>query len=138
MGIASVITGLIQGVATPITGHLNKRLETKQVEMQLKGKLAEKKLDATKEVVLSEKEWELISKRAEGSSWKDEYVTVSIISIMNIIVLGGLATAFGFPEVLEGIILAIETLVANGVDVGGLIKVTVYAALGIYVVKRAF
>tara|TARA_R110000796_G_scaffold52810_1_gene124345 strand:- start:124 stop:540 length:417 start_codon:yes stop_codon:yes gene_type:complete len=136
MSIGTIIAQAASGLAAPITGYLGKREETKQVTKTVDAKLAEVKLDSNTEITLSDKEWENISKRAETSSWKDEYVTVSVVSILNLIVLGGILTAFNQPQVLEGVTVALTTFNTIGVDIGGIMKVTIYAALGIYAFKK--
>ena len=136
MSLGNIIKDTVSGLVSPITGYLGRREETKQITKTADAKLAEKRLDNAAEVSLSDKEWENIGKRSESGSWKDEYVTVSVVSIFNLIVIGGLATAFGYPQVLEGVTVAMTTLNAVGVEVGDIMKVTIYAALGIYAFKK--
>ena len=38
--------------------------------------------------------------------------------------------AFGFPQMLDGVVLAIKALVEAGVDIGMLIMAVVFAAIG--------
>lgn len=136
----SIIDKLSGGIAQAAAGAFNKRTERKIQQDALKGKLAEKRIDSETQIELSEKEWELLSKKAEESTWKDEYAVVSVISILNLIVLGGIASAFGYPQILDGIRVAIVELntALNGTELGGIMKVTIYAALGIYGINRIF
>lgn len=135
MGILDKLTG---GVAEAAAGAFNKRTERKIQQDALKGKLAEKRIDSATQIELSEKEWEILSKKAEESTWKDEFITVTVMSIFIIIIVGGILSAFGFPEVLEGIKIAIEELNAalNGTTLGHIMSVTVYAGLGVYAIKK--
>lgn len=135
MGILDKLSG---GIAQAAAGAFNKRTERKIQQDALKGKLAEKRIDSETQIELSEKEWELLSKKAEESTWKDEFITVTVMSIFIIIIVGGILSAFGFPEVLEGIKIAIEelNLALNGTTLGHIMSVTVYAGLGVYAIKK--
>jgi hypothetical protein len=136
MSIASIIGTAAQAVVAPVASVLNKRQETKQLNRTVDAKLAEKKLDSSTEIALTDKEWENIGKRNETTSWKDEYVTVSVVSIFNLILLGGILTAFGQPQLLQGITEALTAFNAMGVNIGDIMKVTIYAALGIYAFRK--
>jgi hypothetical protein len=132
----SIIKDIVGGVVSPVTNYLGKREETKQTGQSLEAKIATAKIDSDTQITLSDKEWELIGKRAEGGTWKDEYITVSVVSIFNLIVLGGLASAFGYGQVLEGVNLAIDSLNNLEGNMADILKVTIYAGLGIYAVKK--
>tara|TARA_R110000803_G_scaffold51629_2_gene106610 strand:- start:17297 stop:17713 length:417 start_codon:yes stop_codon:yes gene_type:complete len=136
MGITSVVSGVLSSIAAPVASVLNSRQETIQLNATVNGKLANKVLDNEATISLSDKEWEHLGKKNENGSWKDEYVTVSVVSILNLIVLGGILTAFGKPQLLEGVTVALTTFNEIGVDIGSILKVTVYAALGIYAFKK--
>ena len=136
MGITSVVSGVLSSIAAPVASVLNSRQETIQLNATVNGKLANKVLDNEATISLSDKEWEHLGKKNENGSWKDEYVTVSVVSILNLIVLGGILTAFNQPQVLEGVTVALTTFNTIGVDIGGIMKVTIYAALGIYAFKK--
>ena len=130
MGITSVVSGVLSSIAAPVASVLNSRQETIQLNATVNGKLANKVLDNEATISLSDKEWEHLGKKNENGSWKDEYVTVSVVSILNLIVLGGM------PQLLEGVTVALTTFNEIGVDIGSILKVTVYAALGIYAFKK--
>ena len=136
MGITSVVSGVLSSIAAPVASVLNSRQETIQLNATVNGKLANKVLDNEATISLSDKEWEHLGKKNENGSWKDEYGTVSVVSILNLIVLGGILTAFGKPQLLEGVTVALTTFNEIGVDIGSILKVTVYAALGIYAFKK--
>lgn len=136
MGITSVVSGVLSSIAAPVASVLNSRQETIQLNATVNGKLANKVLDNEATISLSDKEWEHLGKKNENGSWKDEYVTVSVVSVLNLIVLGGILTAFGKPQLLEGVTVALTTFNEIGVDIGSILKVTVYAALGIYAFKK--
>jgi hypothetical protein len=128
---------IIGTLADSVTSLFRQRGERKAAKEAAKAKLAVAKQTGDYNIELSDQEWESIAQNKQGESWKDEYVTVSVVSIINMIVVGGIAAAFGHPEVLEGLALAITTLVSAGVDMGFLITATVLAALGLHI-KRNF
>jgi hypothetical protein len=78
----------------------------------------------------------MLSQWQQQSTWKDEYVTVSVVAIFNLILVGGVLAAFGRPEVLQGVESAVVALNNIGVDVGTLLEVTIYCALGLYSVVK--
>ena len=133
MSIASIVTGLFK----PVASIINKRQERKQLKEQAVAKLSQSAQDDTQAINLNKDEWEALNVAGMQHTWKDEYVTVSVVSILNIIVVGGLATAFGYPQVLTGIGTAIKALGDVGVDIGFLLEATILAGLGLSIWKRA-
>ena len=133
MSIASIVTGLFK----PVASIINKRQERKQLKEQAVAKLSQSAQDDTQAINLNKDEWEALNVSGMQHTWKDEYVTVSVVSILNIIVVGGLATAFGYPQVLSGIGTAIKALGEVGVDIGFLLEATILAGLGLSIWKRA-
>ncbi|KKL23290.1 hypothetical protein LCGC14_2426890 [marine sediment metagenome] len=133
MSIASIVTGLFK----PVASIINKRQERKQLKEQAVAKLTQSAQDDTQAINLNKDEWEALNVSGMQHTWKDEYVTVSVVSILNIIVVGGLATAFGYPQVLSGIGTAIKALGEVGVDIGFLLEATILAGLGLSIWKRA-
>ena len=67
---------------------------------------------------MSKAEWELVSKKVEGESWKDEYVTVLITSPIIVMFLGCLAAPFGVTGILEGGELMVKPSRATVCDYG--------------------
>lgn len=132
MNLGSILGGLIK----PAAEAFKSRNERKAVEKSLEAKIAEKKIDATAQVTFNDQEWERLAAWSNESTWKDEYVTVSVLAIWNFIVIGALLSAFGYPQMLEGIKLAMITLNDVGVDVGSIMKITILAALGIYALRK--
>jgi len=121
----------------PIAGVFQKREERKLATKQIEGKLAEAKMKGDQQVTFNDQELEVVRTKGLEGTWKDEYVTVSVVSVFNLIVVGGIATAFGYPQVLEGVGLAITALVSAGVDFGFILTATVTAAIGLNVWRKA-
>jgi hypothetical protein len=127
----SVLTGLLQSLVAPVANIFAKREERKLSKETAKGKLQQAKQAGKLTVALTDAEWESISTGLQDSTWKDEYVTVSVVSIFNLYIIGGIATAFGYPQVLEGTSTGIKALVEAGVDIGLLLTAVVFAAIGL-------
>jgi len=123
-------------ILKPLTGIFAKREERKLVRQQASDKLQQSKADGSLKLELNKDEWEALQVKGMDNSWKDEYVTVSVVSILNVIVIGGLAAAFGYPQILEGIVVSITALESVGVDIGFLLEAAVLAGLGLSVWKR--
>lgn len=120
----------------PVAKVFSKREERKLATETLKGKLAQAKVEGQHQVTITDAEWESISASGLGESWKDEYITISFGSIINMIVIGALLAAFGFPQgelILEGVAKVGTVLTAMGVDLGFLLQAVVLASLGLKV-----
>ena len=127
MGLKDIVTGALQ----PIAGVLNKRTERKMAKTAITGKLqAQKQGDATN-ITLTDAEWETVGQSMQDKTWKDEYVTVSIVSLVNLIIVGGVAQAFGYPQLIEGVVISLQAFKEVGLDIGMLVTAVVFAALGL-------
>jgi len=120
----------------PLSDLYAKRQERKAARESATAKLIQSKQDEDYQLELNKDEWESLQVKGMGGTWKDEYVTVSVVSIFNIIVVGGILTAFGHPQVLEGIGIALAALISAGVDIGFLMEAAVLAGLGLSIWKR--
>ena len=120
----------------PVASIINKRQDRKILKEAAIAKLSQSAQDDQQSINLNKDEWEALNVKGMDHTWKDEYVTVSVVSILNIIVVGGLATAFGFPQVLTGIGTAIKALGDVGVDIGFLLEATILSGLGLSIWKR--
>ena len=122
---------IVAGILSPLSAMYNKRQERKMAKESANAKLAMAKQTGAQNLEMTDAEWEALSIQANQGTWKDEYVTVSIVSVFNLIVLGGILAAFGDKRLLEGMAVAMQALIAAGVDVGLLMMATVFAALGL-------
>jgi len=120
----------------PVADMYAARQARKMAQQTAKTKVELAKQEDRTALEMNKDEWEALQVQGMDKTWKDEYVTVSIVSILNLIVVGGLATAFGYPQVLEGIGTAIAALTTAGVDIGFLMEAAVLAGLGLSVWKR--
>jgi hypothetical protein len=120
----------------PLSDAYNKRQERKMARESAKAKLAQAKQDDSQELSLNKDEYEVVATQGLADTWKDEYITVSVMLIWNLIVVGGVVSAFGYPQILQGIVLAVQALVEVGVEVGFIMTATIMAGLGLSVWKR--
>jgi hypothetical protein len=131
-----MLGAIINAVAGPVIGIFQKKQERAAAREALAGKIAAAKQQGDLTLNLNDQEAEAIGVAMTEKTWRDEYVTVSVMSIFNVIVLGGILDAAGYPQVLTGISTAVLTLVEIGVDVGFLMTVTVMAGLGLTALRR--
>ena len=120
----------------PIADIYAARQARKMAQQTAKTKVELAKQEDRTALEMNKDEWEALQVQGMDKTWKDEYVTVSVMSIFNLIVVGGLAAAFGYPMILEGVAMAITSLTAVGVDVGFILEATVLAGLGLSIWKR--
>ena len=134
MSIASMIGSVVGGVVKPVADLAGKNVERKKARDTINGQVALAKLDNQHSVNVGVHDWERLSKATEGSTWKDEYVTLSVFSLFNLLVVGSIASGMGFEwggGVVDGVRLAIVEL--NAIDglVGKLVLLTASAALSV-------
>ena len=129
----SWITALFE----PVAGIFRKREERKMAREAAAAALSQAKQSDAHTLEVNKDTWEQLQVKGMDNSWKDEYVTVSIISILNLVILGGIMAAFGHVQVLNGLGIALTALGNQGVDVGFLIEAAALSGLGLSIWKRA-
>ena len=112
------LTALFKPLADIYVSRQNRKVaqQTAKTKIQLAKQEDQNQLEMNKD------EWEQLQVIGMDTTWKDEYVTVSVMSIFNLVLAGGILTAFGYPQVLEGVVIGVTALVTVGVDVGFLIS----------------
>ncbi len=132
----SWIKDVVAGAISPIAGIFTKREERKKAVSIIKAETARGATEGETAVRLSNAQWDLISKKNEADTWKDEYITILITSPLVCILLGNVIAAFfGDTRLLEANAASLEQLAKVGIDMGELMLWTVLAALGLKVVK---
>jgi len=124
-------------IVGPILDIIKGKQDRKKALQQVESKIKLAQTETEGDLVLRRHEVEALAVKGLSETWRDEYVTVSVVSIFNLIVLGGILTAFGYPQVLEGIAVSVTALEAAGVDLGFLMTAAVLTSLGVYTFKRA-
>ena len=131
-----MLKDILTGLFKPVTDIIMARQQRKAAREAAEAKLLSAKTENAQKLELNKDEWEQLSVKGLSQSWKDEYITVSVMSIFNLILAGGVMAAFGDPRLLEGIALAIQALGEQGVDVGFLLEAVALAGIGLSVWKR--
>lgn len=135
VGVLDAIQGVVQGVVAPVAGVFTKKEERKQAHNSAMAALAQaKETDAT-QVTLANTDVEKILAGNLATSWKDEYVTVSVVGIINAVVVGGILQGFGHPEFLQGVLLGVTTL-KTLFDLNFVMTAVVTSAVGLSVWKK--
>lgn len=134
--IFDAIGSAISAVVEPVADVFKAREERKTALETAKAKIQMQKQDSSYKLELTDQEWEALSVNKSDTTWKDEYITLSVVGIFNLIVLGALLQAFGHPQVLIGIKDAISALKDAGVDLAFIINATVLAGIGLKIWRR--
>jgi hypothetical protein len=132
MGLKDIVAGLF----SPVADIFKAREARKAAKEAAAAKLAMATAEGQQKLELNKDEYESLATQGLAGTWKDEYVTVSVVSILNVIVVGGLASAFGYPQILIGVGTAIKSLSTAGVDVGFIMEATIMAAIGLSIWKK--
>lgn len=130
------LKNLVAGLISPVADIFKAREARKAAKATAISKLEIAKQEGVTELAMKDVEWEQLAVAATEGSWKDEYVTVSVVSVFNLLVVGGLSAAFGEPRVLEGMAVAIQALTAAGVDIGFILEAVILAAVGLSVWRK--
>lgn len=121
----------IGAIAKPIAGVFNAKTEAKKIIESGKQKIQQAQVDGQNTLNLSDAEWEAVNASQQDTTWKDEYVTVTMTVWIWFAMVGAMASAFGKPEVLNGVKIFLETCTDNSVDIGYLTFMVVGAAVGL-------
>lgn len=132
MSIAGTVGKVVTTIIKPVADAYIKNQERKQAKESAKSKIKLAKDEQTNKVDLKDAEWEVVAKSLEDKTWKDEYVTVTIISPVNLIIVGAIYGAFSQDyRVLEGTTAGIQALTVVGLDYGVVLTAVVFAAIGL-------
>jgi len=127
---------LLGGAVAPIAGVVKANVERKQAHETLNSQLLTQKETDETNITVSKDQLEAVLSQGLGTSWKDEYATLSILSIINGIVVGGVLHGFGYPQFMQGILIGVEAMNTLGIHVGALVTTVVAAAIGVTTLKR--
>jgi hypothetical protein len=131
------VSSVVSGVVSPITGLLAKKEERKQAhEAAITALNSQKEADTT-QVTIEQSHLETIMAQANQTSWKDEYVTVSLVGIINVVMLGGILHGFGYPAFLDGVVTGVQML-SQLFDLKIAMSAVIGAAIGIRTFKTLF
>ena len=136
--MSNIVSAIVGIVSKPISAVVEKYIERKSNQDSIKGKARMAKQEGEKNITLTDSEWETVSKNAEDESWKDEAVTLVVLSPMVLILAGSLMIAYnGDGRVLEGTLAGIREMAVLGVDMGELMTIVVLAAVSLKVWRKS-
>ena len=134
MSILSTLGTIGSALVKPVTAIFVAREQRRQAKDAIAGQVALAKKNNEAQVNVQTSDWETLSKSQETSSWKDEYVTISVFSIFNVVVLGCVLEAFGFHGgvlAVDGVMKAVATLDSMDGNVSSLMWLVAAAAVSI-------
>lgn len=124
--------GLLAPVAQGVVSIFKGREERRNIKAQAEGALAQAKQEGRDRIELSRAEWESMAIQSTNNSFKDELVTIVMVSPIIGILAGAVWSAFTHDDrLLDGVIRGLEALAKHGVDMGDLMMIVVLAAVGI-------
>lgn len=127
----------ISAVASVIGGAFEKREERKINEKTLDAKLTMKRNDNSTEVAFNEQDWEILSKRNENNTWKDEYITISMLVPVNVVFLSVfIGVLFAEPDIIAASKQAVDAMKELVPNYEYLLGLVVMAGLSIKAIKR--
>jgi len=130
--IAEVVAGLV----SPITGMITKGQDRRAAADAASAKLAQAKLTGEQQLQFTQAEIEVLTKKNESSTWKDEVAMMTGILPIYMILVGSILSGFGHPEFSAGTAQGLAELQAMGVPVGEIALLSIGAGLGIRIFKR--
>ena len=133
------IVTAVKALFAPIASIINKHQDRQIAKDSAKAKLIQAKQENHLRITMSDAEWEVMNSQMKGTTWTDEYVTVSIVSIVNLMVIGGLEAAVQGENafVLEGVALALTAMAEAGMNVGFVLEAVVLAAVGYSIWRKS-
>jgi len=127
----------VSAIIGAVGGFFGKREERKAIEKTIDGKITMQKQRGETQVVFNEQEIDVISKRNEGETWKDEYITIIMtMPLVTLFFAVFVGTLLGRPELIAAAIeanAAVKELVPNYQE---LLALTITAALGVRAWKK--
>jgi hypothetical protein len=124
-------------IIAPVAGIFTKKIERKQAKDALHGQLEVARQSDATTIVVNDQHLETILSQATTTTWKDEYVTLSVVGVINALMLGGILQGFGYPNFLEGVIVGINAMIQAGVDLSFILNATIMAAIGLSIWRKA-
>jgi len=134
--ITNAISAVGAAVTQPVKDVMLRKEERKQAHqtLQTQARIAEHQDETTVEVKRMDLEAALAPTLA--GTWKDDFVTYSVVGIIPSFILGGVLEGFGHPEFLNGVIRGVQSMVDMGFQIGYLLTAVACAAVGISLKNR--
>ena len=129
IGLAKTVLGMGANV-------LNNRTERIQNKDNIQGRIALAKQEGQDRIELSLAEWENLKAKNENGEWKDEFVTVIILTPFITSMVGALLAPFGLPELAEASTNQFVAIKDMGIDYSLILVMVISAAIGIRAWKK--
>ena len=129
---------LVSPIVTAVTTLGKGYTERKQAKEAIDGDIRKAKVEGDNTARVAVSNWERLSKGMEDKTWKDEYITVSLVAPINLIVIDSVLAAMGYSDgnATEGVLNALEILNNDvGVPYGDLTALAVAAGLSVKFIK---
>ena len=123
----------IIGVGSNVITKRTERLENKD---NIAGRIALAKQEGQDRIELSLAEWENLKAQNQNGEWKDEFVTVIILTPFITSMLGALLAPFGLTELAEASTNQFTAINNMGIDYSLILVMVISAAIGIRAWKK--
>lgn len=124
---------IIGGLVKPVAEVFTAREKRKQAKQEGLNQIYKAQVDGENSLNLTDAQWEAVAAEGNAASWKDEYVTVTMTAWIWMALVGAVASAYGKPEILQGVKTFVEFCTSNDVQIGWLTGMVVSAAVGLKV-----
>lgn len=130
------LTSVVAGLVAPITAVITKGQERRAAADAATAKLTQAKLTGEQQLQFTQAELEVLSKKNENTTWKDEVAMLTGLLPMYFIFIGSILAAFGHPEFSKGTEDGLLQMEKMGVPVGDIILLSIGAGLGFRALRR--
>jgi len=130
--IAEVVAGLV----SPLTKIVTQGQERKAAVEAADAKLAHAKLTGEQQLQFTQAEIEVLTKKNESSTWKDEVAMLTGLLPIYMVLLGSVLSAFGHPQFAEGTTQGLQQLQSMDIPIGEIAMLSIGAGLGIRLFRR--
>lgn len=130
------IVEAVSGLLKPASKAYGKFQDRKIAGEAAVAKVRQARVDNKQELAVTQLELEIMSKKMEGGTWKDEYSLVLGSSPYLLILVGGILSAFGEPAFLAGVLNGLNQIRELGVPIGEICVASITAGLGLRLIRR--
>ncbi|MBO9492069.1 hypothetical protein J7384_17035 [Endozoicomonas sp. G2_1] len=126
------IGAFFSSLVSPISKAYQSRQERKAAKESAESKIKLAKQTGDFKLDLTDAEWEALSKRTEGDSWKDEWVTVIITLPIPLIFISAILSAYtDNPAYISSIKAGVNALIQLIPNYRTILEIVVLAAVSI-------
>lgn len=127
---------IIGNVIGPVSNFFAAREERKMVDKTISAKVAMAKSNNETQVVFNEQEIDRLSKKNEGETWKDEYITIIMtLPLLTIFICTFLGVLLAQPGIIDAAKAANAEVIILVPNYQELLGITIMAGLGLRAYK---